>query len=89
MGGILGEHDSRIAEHVLRERKGNTVFENRQGENLVCSNPTPSSEMSGRARSRPRMRGCDAGRRRRARSVLAAYPRHGVMRGNHRLTFAR
>jgi hypothetical protein len=24
-----------------------------------------------------------------ARSVLATYPRHGVMRGNHRLTFAR
>ena len=32
--------------------------------------------------------GCDAGRRR-ARSVLTTYPRHGVMRGNHRLTFAR
>ena len=26
---------------------------------------------------------------RRARSVLTTYPRHGVMRGNHRLTFAR
>ena len=29
------------------------------------------------------------GAHRRARSVLTAYPRHGVMRGNHRLTFAR
>ncbi|SEB21924.1 hypothetical protein [Variovorax sp. YR216] len=27
--------------------------------------------------------------RRSARSVLTTYPRHGVMRGNHRLTFAR
>ena len=26
---------------------------------------------------------------RRARSVLTTYPRHGVMRGSHRLTFAR
>jgi hypothetical protein len=25
----------------------------------------------------------------RARSVLSTYPRHGVMRGSHRLTFAR
>jgi hypothetical protein len=32
--------------------------------------------------------GCDAGRRR-ARSVLGTYPCHGVVRGNHRLTFAR
>ena len=60
-----------------------------RGSARACDRPAASGSAAGLAAPvSDSGSGCDAGRRR-ARSVLNTYPRHGVMRGNHRLTFAR